>query len=359
MTALPPAAPRPLRIVLDTNVLVSGLLSPFRPAARILDLVLAGDVVLLLDDRLGAEYREVCARPKFAFDPDDVARVLSALEALAEHVAPPPLALTLPDADDLPFLEVAAAALADALVTGNARHYRPVAGEHAVSVLAPAELLGRLAERGSPHGAGGGARHGTTSAGDSPTLEWTALERPPRRAASLPRKRHAEDDMRDLPVNLEEVELGMTDDPELGTWYLNVETGETLLVSESDMDDYGDEEEDEDRPAWRQTEDWKTFVRQMREIQDGDTRWEEIPHIETHEAYDRMRRFADTVEDEALADRLYDALSGRGAFSRFRRVLDERALLQPWYDFKDAEERQEAVRWLESLGIRPLPAQVE
>jgi hypothetical protein len=35
-----------------------------------------------------------------------------------------------------------------ALVTGNARHYRPIAGEHGVPVLGPAELLERLAERG-------------------------------------------------------------------------------------------------------------------------------------------------------------------------------------------------------------------
>jgi predicted nucleic acid-binding protein len=54
------------------------------------------------------------------------------------------LALTLPDPDDPPFLEVAAAANADALVTGNVRHYRPVAGTHEVTVVSPRELVDLL-----------------------------------------------------------------------------------------------------------------------------------------------------------------------------------------------------------------------
>jgi predicted nucleic acid-binding protein len=54
----------------------------------------------------------------------------------------------LPDPDDMPFLEVAAAAEASALVTGNARHYRPVKGRHHVSVLASRALLDLLAKEG-------------------------------------------------------------------------------------------------------------------------------------------------------------------------------------------------------------------
>ncbi len=136
----------PPRVVLDTNVVVSGLLSPFRPAARILDLVLAGEIVLLLDDRIAAEYREVCGRPRFGFDPTDVDRLLSALEALADHIASPPLAVTLPDPDDLPFLEVAIAGRADALVTGNARHFQAIEGQPRVLVLGPSALLERIAQ---------------------------------------------------------------------------------------------------------------------------------------------------------------------------------------------------------------------
>jgi uncharacterized protein len=66
-------------LVLDTHVLVSALLSPFSPPARVLGLVLTGEARLAYDDRVPAEYREAPARPKFGFAPEDVADLLAFL----------------------------------------------------------------------------------------------------------------------------------------------------------------------------------------------------------------------------------------------------------------------------------------
>jgi putative PIN family toxin of toxin-antitoxin system len=129
-----------MRIVLDTNVLVSGLLSPFGPPARILDLILAGDLVPIFDDRILAEYRQVLARERFGFDPGDVADLLRYFEVEGEHVTARPVPIALPDPSDLPFWEVALTAQADALVTGNARHYPPELCQGVV-VLPPAAFL--------------------------------------------------------------------------------------------------------------------------------------------------------------------------------------------------------------------------
>jgi uncharacterized protein len=125
--------------VLDTNILVSALISPFRPPARVLDMVLGGDIQVAYDDRLLAEYREVPARPKFSFAPEDVATLLAYLETDGEHVTARPLPHALPDADDLPFLEVAAQA-GKVLITGNVVHYPP-AVRGAVQVYTPSEFL--------------------------------------------------------------------------------------------------------------------------------------------------------------------------------------------------------------------------
>jgi len=124
-------------VVLDTNILVSALLSPFGQPARVLDLVLAGEAHLVFDDRLMAEYREVLARPKFGFRSEDVQALIDYLLAEGEPVVALPLFVTLPDSDDLPFLEVAAHANA-VLITGNKAHY-PAAP--AVMVLTPREFL--------------------------------------------------------------------------------------------------------------------------------------------------------------------------------------------------------------------------
>jgi uncharacterized protein len=131
-----------LRIVLDTNVLVSGLLSPFGPPGEIVRLVSSGLITLCLDARILAEYRDVLSRPRFGFDPDDVATLLDYLESGGEMVASGPLAVRLPDPDDEPFLEAALAGAADCLVTGNLAHYPPGARAGA-TVLSPAELVER------------------------------------------------------------------------------------------------------------------------------------------------------------------------------------------------------------------------
>lgn len=126
-------------VVLDTNVLVSALLSPFGAPARVLDLVLVGDIQLAYDDRILSEYREVLGRPRLGLPPQVVGDLLEYLLATGEPVTSRPLRVKLPDPDDLPFLEVAAEARAP-LVTGNPTHYGPAA-QCGVAVFTPNAFL--------------------------------------------------------------------------------------------------------------------------------------------------------------------------------------------------------------------------
>jgi putative PIN family toxin of toxin-antitoxin system len=128
-------------VVLDTNVLVSGLLSLHGPPARIVDLAVAGELCLLFDDRVLDEYDDVLRRPRFGFDAVDVDAVLNFIVCDGEAVIAPPLALQLPDAGDQPFAEVAVAARAEALITGNVRHFGAVARHHALRIRSPAAFL--------------------------------------------------------------------------------------------------------------------------------------------------------------------------------------------------------------------------
>ncbi|MBC7266856.1 MAG: putative toxin-antitoxin system toxin component, PIN family [Coriobacteriia bacterium] len=132
-----------MRIVLDTNVLVSGLLSPFGPPGEIVRMVSSGTVILCLDARIRSEYEAVLARPRFGFDPDAVAALLDYIDFASETCASQPLALRLPDPDDEPFLEVALACSADFLVTGNVAHFPPESRSGA-QVVSPAEFIERF-----------------------------------------------------------------------------------------------------------------------------------------------------------------------------------------------------------------------
>jgi putative PIN family toxin of toxin-antitoxin system len=129
-----------MRIVLDTNVLVSGLLNPYGPPGQIVAMVASGELSLCFDARILGEYRAVLLRPKFAFRPNHVEVLLEQIQAVGESVAASPLPHPLPDRDDEAFLEVAIAAAAECLVTGNPRHY-PARCRVALQVVSPAEFL--------------------------------------------------------------------------------------------------------------------------------------------------------------------------------------------------------------------------
>jgi putative PIN family toxin of toxin-antitoxin system len=127
-------------VVLDTNVLVSGILKPHSKAAVVVRLAAEGVIQLAYDVRLISEYQEVLRRPKFGFPVDAVDSLLAEMEEEGLFVTAVPLKFRLPDAYDEPFLEVALAAKAEVLVTGNKRHF-PKKASGGVRILSPAESL--------------------------------------------------------------------------------------------------------------------------------------------------------------------------------------------------------------------------
>jgi len=128
-----------MKVVLDTNVVVSGYLNPHGTPGDILARVASDELILCYDARVFAEYEEVLHRPEFDLPEESIRSFLDQLKQNGEMVAGTLLAKQLPDPDDAPFLEVALAAPA-LLVTGNIKHY-PVQCREGVPVLTPAEFL--------------------------------------------------------------------------------------------------------------------------------------------------------------------------------------------------------------------------
>ena len=128
--------------VLDTNVLISGLLSPFGPPGRLVDALLARHLQIAIDDRIEAEYREVLARPRL----DIPAVRRAAVQAVFQfqyHVTASPWSGSAPPDQDVMFLEVALQTSARTLVTGTLRHF-PVGCRGPVVVSSAREAWERL-----------------------------------------------------------------------------------------------------------------------------------------------------------------------------------------------------------------------
>ncbi len=129
-----------MNIVLDTNVLVSGLLTPFGPSGEIIRMIPGGKLVLLLDARILLEYEEVLDRRKFKFNKDHINTLLDFIKQNGKLVSPLPLKAPLPDTDDEPFLEVSITGKAKCLVTGNKVHY-PAATRQGTKIFSPSKFL--------------------------------------------------------------------------------------------------------------------------------------------------------------------------------------------------------------------------
>jgi len=112
-----------IRVVLDTNIVVSALLQPLGLPAQVFLLALGSVIQVCVSGSVYAEYEEVLRRPRFEFSGDVVAAALAAIRDRALWVRPAGRLTICPDSDDDRFLECAQAARADYLVTGNPRHF--------------------------------------------------------------------------------------------------------------------------------------------------------------------------------------------------------------------------------------------
>ena len=131
--------------VIDTNVLVSALLSHHEDAAtvQVLRAAFDGRLIPLHHENILCEYREVLMRPKFRFSAQDVADLVGLIERIGISVEPRPTGEFLADMDDLVFYEVAMEKQAESayLVTGNLKHY-PVRK----FIVTPSEMIEILKE---------------------------------------------------------------------------------------------------------------------------------------------------------------------------------------------------------------------
>jgi putative PIN family toxin of toxin-antitoxin system len=136
-----------VRAVIDTNVLLSGLIWRGTPHL-LLEQIRAGTLSLVSSPALIAELAGIIGRPKFsttlARSSTDPERMLAEVRFLAEIVEPPPLPVPVSrDPDDDAVLALAVAAQPDLIISGDADLL--TLGSHAgIPIVTPAEALARL-----------------------------------------------------------------------------------------------------------------------------------------------------------------------------------------------------------------------
>lgn len=113
--------------VIDTNVLVSALLSSHDDAAtvQVVSKLFSGEVIPVFSNEILKEYNEVLRRKKFRFSEEMVSALVGAIQKYGITVDPTSTDEMLIDMKDLPFYEVAMEMRDDNayLVTGNIKHF--------------------------------------------------------------------------------------------------------------------------------------------------------------------------------------------------------------------------------------------
>jgi uncharacterized protein len=112
-----------IRVVLDTNIIVSALLQPLGPPAQVFLLAIGGSIQLCMTGNVFAEYEEVIRRPRLRRDEDIIAATLQTVRERSLWFKPTEAVRVCADPDDDIFLECAQAGQANYLVTGNTKDF--------------------------------------------------------------------------------------------------------------------------------------------------------------------------------------------------------------------------------------------
>jgi len=136
-----------MRIVVDTNILVSALIRPNGKTGAILQHLRQGDYVFLYAQPLLEELADVLMRPrirdKYGVTEDDIKAVLALLLLRGEAVIVKHTITACRDPKDNKFLEVAVAGKADLIVSGD-KDLLVLHPFEGISVISPTEFLRRL-----------------------------------------------------------------------------------------------------------------------------------------------------------------------------------------------------------------------
>ena len=111
--------------VIDTNILVSALLSPKNDSAtvQVIEKVLKREITILYSDEILNEYTDVLNRKKFNFSKATVDYLIDAIKTFGILKNPSDAEIILPDIKDVPFYKIILEDEESYLVTGNIKHF--------------------------------------------------------------------------------------------------------------------------------------------------------------------------------------------------------------------------------------------
>lgn len=129
--------------------------------------------------------------------------------------------------------------------------------------------------------------------------------------------------------------------------YLDRKTGDVIVFQEEELDAAEDQEPIEEYPEWQ-----RDTIKKAREFIDREEDFLSLPTKYDIDEYKIMEDFCRAVEDGDICEDLCNSIHGKGAFSRFRNVIERYKMEDEWYKYRDGAIRQIATDWCKANDIQ-------
>ncbi len=151
------------------------------------------------------------------------------------------------------------------------------------------------------------------------------------------------------PVKLKDIVNKLDETGEEWLGWLNTENGEIIIVSREYMGIAEDSEEDDD---WEKYQDWeRDLIQEAMNIVENWDQYEPLPDKYYLHEYRIMERFSYSHDDEAVSRKLCQAITGKGAFRRFKDLIARLGVEDQWYQYRENAFTEMVREWCESKKI--------
>lgn len=149
----------------------------------------------------------------------------------------------------------------------------------------------------------------------------------------------------DKPVKLEDIINGIEMQADESSSYLNIKTGEVVIISDEESSAAEEDKPIDSFPEWQHE-----LINKAKEILQSNDYISLPSKFQVHE-YRIMEKFCLSITDDQIRDILYYTIKGSGAFQRFKDNIYKYHLEEEWYKFRDEAIKRIAIEWCEDKGI--------
>jgi len=147
------------------------------------------------------------------------------------------------------------------------------------------------------------------------------------------------------PVKLEDVIDGIEMQADESESYLNIKTGEVVIISDEELSAAEEDKSVDLFPEWQHE-----LINKAKEILHSND-YISLPSKFDVDEYSIMEEYCLSINDDQIRDILYHSIKGSGAFRRFKDNIYKYNLEEEWYKFRDKAIKQIAIEWCEDNGI--------